>query len=382
MSFNYISVCSGIECPSVAWEGLGWNPTFFSEIEQFPSAVLKHHYPEVPNLGDMTKIHLSDEYKKAKESNSTNLVFGGTPCQSFSLAGLRKGLDDPRGNLALGFLKIVNELRPRWVVWENVPGVLSSWTDAEESEDGSKWQTNDFDTFTQGLRKCGYSLAWRILDAQYFGVPQRRRRVFVVAHLGNDWRTPASVLFEYNSLRRNPSPSKKEETQYPQDIVGSFATTNPTSKGIGLTIGTTKVDYVLPSENAKTLLASVNLKWDTTSENYAIRVDPRIFYMNQGWKPYLKDTTYTLLKNQDMECTNFLFDKFVRRLTPLEYERLQGLPDNYTKIPYRGKSADKCPMTPRYKACGNGIAVPVLKWLGERIQMVDNRINNAAQKSI
>lgn len=362
---DYISVCSGIECPSVAWKELGWKPRFFSEIEAFPSAVLKHHYPEVPNLGDMTKIHEKDEYKEAKTTRPIDLIIGGTPCQSFSLPGFRKGLDDPRGNLALHFLKIVNELRPRWVVWENVPGVLSSWTDEAESEDEERWQTNDFDTFTQGLRKCGYSLSWRILDAQYFGVSQRRRRVFVIGHIGEDWRTPSSVLFEQNSLRRNPSPSREEGAQDTADV----------ETGVGSS-DSKQLDFLLPNDTAKCLLTRGGGSGDITMEDYAIRIDPKICYFNQGWKPFLQENlAYTLLKDQGMKSTNFVLDKYVRRLTPLEYERLQGLPDNYTKIPYRGKTADNCPITPRYKACGNGIAVPVLKWIGERIQLVESMKN-------
>ena len=186
---KYGSVCSGIEAATVAWHPLGWTPAFFSEIEAFPNAVLKAHYSDVPNYGDMTKF-------KEWPREPIELLVGGTPCQSFSVEGLRKGMDDPRGNLALVFLAIADRLRPRWVVWENVPGVLSS-------DEG-----RDFGCFLGGLGELGYGFAYRILDAQYCGVPQRRRRVFVVGHLG-DWRPAAAVLFERESLSWNPPPSRE-----------------------------------------------------------------------------------------------------------------------------------------------------------------------------
>ncbi len=186
---KYLSVCSGIEAASVAWHPLGWQPVAFSEIEPFPSAVLAHHYPNVPNLGDMTKF-------QEWPDEPVDLLVGGTPCQSFSVAGLRKGLEDPRGNLMLTYLAIAQRYRPRWLVWENVPGVLSS--------NGGR----DFGTFLGALGELGYGWAYRVLDAQWFGVAQRRRRVFVVAHLG-DWQRAAAVLFERESVQRNPAPSRE-----------------------------------------------------------------------------------------------------------------------------------------------------------------------------
>jgi DNA (cytosine-5)-methyltransferase 1 len=185
----FLSVCSGIEAASVAWNPLGWKAVAFSEIEPFPSAVLAHHYPDTPNWGDMTK------YKEWPDV-PIDLLCGGTPCQSFSVAGLRKGLDDPRGNLMLTFGAIAAKYRPKWLVWENVPGVLSSN------------KGKDFGTFLGMLGELGYGFAYRILDAQFFGVPQRRRRVFVVGCLG-DWRSAAAVLFERHGLSGNPAPSRK-----------------------------------------------------------------------------------------------------------------------------------------------------------------------------
>jgi len=186
----YGSVCSGIEAATAAWHPLGWKPAFFSEIEPFPRAVLDHHYPEVPLHGDFTTIQ-DGEYRPI------DLLVGGTPCQSFSVAGLRGGLDDDRGNLALEFLKLAKRLRPRWVVWENVPGVLSS--------NGGR----DFGSILAGLGEVGYGFAYRVLDAQYFGLAQRRKRVFVVGYLG-DWRCAAAVLFERESMRGHPAPSREK----------------------------------------------------------------------------------------------------------------------------------------------------------------------------
>ena len=186
---RFLSVCSGIEAASVAWSPLGWKAVAFSEIEPFPCAVLAHHYHDTPNWGDMTK------YKDWPDV-SIDLLCGGTPCQSFSVAGLRKGLDDPRGNLMLTFGAIAAKYRPQWLVWENVPGVLSSNGGA------------DFGAFLGMLGQLGYGFAYRVFDAQYFGVAQRRRRVFVVGCLG-DWRSAAAVLFERHSLQGHPAPSRQ-----------------------------------------------------------------------------------------------------------------------------------------------------------------------------
>ena len=185
----YGSVCSGIEAASVAWHPLGWRASFLSEIEAFPRAVLSHHYPEVPLHGDFTTI-------AAGQYEPIDLLVGGTPCQSFSVAGLRGGLDDDRGNLALEYLRLADRLRPRWLVWENVPGVLSSN------------RGRDFGAILGGMVELGYGFAYRVLDAQFFGVAQRRRRVFVVGYAG-DWRRAAAVLFERHSLSGHPAPRRE-----------------------------------------------------------------------------------------------------------------------------------------------------------------------------
>jgi DNA (cytosine-5)-methyltransferase 1 len=189
MNMTYGSVCSGIEAATVAWHALGWQCAFVSEIEPFPCATLKHHYPNVPNLGDMTKHRDWPNY-------AIDILVGGTPCQAFSIAGLRTGLADPRGNLTLTFLSIVEQYQPRWVVWENVPGVLSD-------------ESGAFGSFLGGLEGIGYGFAYRVLDAQYFGLAQRRKRVFVVGHSGGQWQRAAAVLFEPESLRWDSAPSRE-----------------------------------------------------------------------------------------------------------------------------------------------------------------------------
>lgn len=182
---RYMSVCSGVEAASLAWRGLGWEPVAFSEIEPFPCAVLAARFPDVPNLGDMTKIEVTDEEIRgagfAVCRREVGLLVGGTPCQSFSVAGRREGLKGASG-LAFHFARLLREIQPEWFVWENVPGALSSRTDGQL----------DFNFLVRAFAECGYGLAWRILDAQYvrsksfpFAIPQRRRRLFVVGCLGD-----------------------------------------------------------------------------------------------------------------------------------------------------------------------------------------------------
>jgi DNA (cytosine-5)-methyltransferase 1 len=212
------SICSGIEAASQAWLPLGWHCSFMSEIEAFPRAVLQHHYPETALHGDFTTI-------RAGQYEPIDVLVGGTPCQSFSVAGLRGGLGDERGNLALEFLRLAGRLQPRWIVWENVPGVFSSVTHnapdprhpPDDMAEGSEWVGEDeydsdeshaFSCFLAGLSELGYGFAYRVLDAQYFGLAQRRKRVFVVGYFG-DWRRAAAVLFEPASLRWHPPPSRE-----------------------------------------------------------------------------------------------------------------------------------------------------------------------------
>ena len=252
---RYLSVCSGIEAASVAWHPLGWTPIGFSEIEPFPSAVLAHHYPKVKNYGDMSKFR-----DWSIRSGDIDLLVGGTPCQSFSIAGLRQGLKDPRGNLMLTFLAIAEHLKPKWIVWENVPGVLSS--------NGGK----DFGSFLGGLGELGYGFAYRILDAQWCrthghprAVPQRRRRVFVVGCLG-DHIGPAKVLFESESMLRYSAKSKATRKGTAADVeegVGSGGDGGvPSSRGEHLVFDESKPIYCGSDISASDTVTS---KWQKQS---------------------------------------------------------------------------------------------------------------------
>lgn len=310
---KYGSVCSGVEAASLAWEPLGWQPQWFSEIEAFPSAVLQHHWPDVANLGDMTSEHFRNN------TTPVDVLVGGTPCQSFSVAGLRGGLDDERGNLALEFCRLVDRLTPKWFVWENVPGVLSS--------NGGR----DFGSIVGAMAELGYNLAWRILDAQHFGVPQRRRRIFLVGHLGADERGATAALLESHSLQGPSAPSRERGKN-----IAPTVTSSPPFSRTGNDIGNTSVPHI-----AKCLTTRMRNSLDA-------------------------ETFITVSQGQFLQ---------VRRLTPRECERLQGMPDDYTRIPWRGKLSEDCPDGPRYKAIGNSMAVPVMRWIGERIQMVDNILN-------
>ena len=329
---NYLSVCSGIEAATVAWHDMGWNPVGFSEIEKFPSQLLAHHYPNVTNYGDMTK------FKEWNINEPVNLLVGGTPCQSFSIAGLRKGLEDPRGNLMLTYLAMADHFKPKWLLWENVSGVLSSN------------RGHDFATFLQGLAQLGYGFAYRVLDAQYFGVPQRRRRVFVVGCLG-DWRSAAKVLFESESLCGDITPSReiqqKNANSINQCIEESCALDGRNVR-------------MFSNENLKTFptLTATDYK---SAKSIAFKIRGGCA---GGGKGYLgnEHTAFTLSTNQDQQI---YYNTHIRRLTPVECERLQGFPDNYTNTP---TSSD----TVRYKALGNSMAVPVMRWIGNRIQGEEN----------
>lgn len=427
---RYGSVCSGIEAATVAWHSLGWQPAFFSEIDKFPCAVLAHHYPTVPCHGDFTTIG-ADEY------GAIDLLVGGTPCQSFSIAGLRKGLDDDRGNLALEFVRLAQRKRPRWVVWENVPGCLSI--------DGGR----AFGSILAGLGECGYGFAYRVLDAQYFGVPQRRERVFVVGCLGS-WQRAASVLFERESLRGDITPRREagqtvaayspssiggysegcgtlraqggdigggSETlichidyemncRTPDKAMGSLMKGSPT--GGGHQIPAVLMQHIDGGHTARTLTARydgsvthdrgpdivavpLNLQVITRHEalgegtgfGLGIDGDPAYtlsanhchgvacFQQNQLGEVRESDVMCTLNTNSNASGRNtplLRSGMTVRKLTPTECERLQGFPDGYTLVPYRGGHAAD---GPRYRAIGNSMAVPVMRWLGERIQKIE-----------
>jgi DNA (cytosine-5)-methyltransferase 1 len=437
---RYLSVCSGIEAASVAWESLGWTPVAFAEIEKFPSKVLAHHYPGVANLGDMTKFREWDI-----DRDAVNVLVGGTPCQSFSVAGLRKGLDDPRGNLALTFIAMVDHYRPEWVIWENVPGVLSS--------SGGR----DFGSFLGALGQLGYGFAYRVLDAQYFGVPQRRRRVFVVAHSSGDSRRAAEVLFEPESLRGDtPKGNRTGEKStaspvssvdangiqrtvmyenHPNDsrITGPVDPSPTVAARWGTGGGNTPLvqhtyrksrraqsaedfETWVPDGVTNTLncfdlgdIRSVDIVVEpiALAENTIGRqplnggngdgytVGGPMYTLNAtgvhgvahpahafkirgvghytgtnggvakpgtGGSGYMgqDEKAYTIATSQDQQIMHGMA---VRRLTPTECERLQGFPDGYTDI------MPETPDGPRYKALGNSMAVPVMRWIGSRIAL-------------
>jgi DNA (cytosine-5)-methyltransferase 1 len=494
---RYLSVCSGMEAASVAWHPLGWQPVGFSEIEPFPCAILKHRFPHIPNYGSLT------EYKQwPLEPGAIDLLVGGTPCQSFSVAGLRKGLDDPRGNLALVFLGLADKLKPRWIVWENVPGVLSSA--------GGR----DFGSFLGALVELGYGFAYRVLDAQHFGVPQRRRRVFVVACLG-DWRAPAEVLLESDCVRRDPKKGRAKGqgpaagaeggvgADHPEgcwwdggqvsqtlDAVLQKGQTMPEKNRFPAVLQPVVIDraafnqgqnaqyepHIAESEVMDSLVArgphavgqpipyrkskracstTDNETWveadaSNTLNNFDLGdtrtthavVEPFAWTQNQreevrilgdktgalalpgthqsnyiaehiahcsdvaptvtsSGPPYSRTgnerveadalavtfqpgnlrrdagadpsttTTTTLKASAGDQMPHIATAMAVRRLTPVECERLQGFPDNWSRISWKGKPEDQCPDGPRYKACGNSMAVPVMRWIGERIAAAD-----------
>jgi len=412
------SVCSGIEAASVAWHPLGWQAAWLSEIEPFPSAVLAHHYPDVPNLGDMT---LLPERILSGEVEAPDLFCGGTPCQAFSVAGLRNSLDDARGNLSLTFVGIANAIdhvrslrrEPAGVIfWENVPGVLSTKDNAFGCFlAGLAGEDNPLEPAGGKWTNAGYVLgpkravAWRLLDAQYFGVAQRRKRVFVVASARADF-DPAAVLFEFDGVRRDIAPSR----QSGQTVTGTIEASLGRSRGAGtptaavtahrmISFGEYSEDGTASAMKARdykdaTDLVAQPIPIDTM--NHIGRGDNHSFGDFEPGAP-----SYTLTKGHShavaqpvgftrcdhggdavidgtptMRCgSNYsahlaasIPNMAVRRLTPVECERLQGFPDGYTQISWRKKPADECPDGPRYKALGNSWAVPVVRWIGKRIQ--------------
>jgi DNA (cytosine-5)-methyltransferase 1 len=409
-----------MEAASVAWHPLQWTPVGFSEIEPFPCAILKHRFPNVPNYGDITK-----HAEWPIQPGAVDLLVGGSPCQSFSVAGLRKGMADPRGNLALVFLGLADRIKPKWIIWENVPGVLSS--------NGGK----DFGSFLGALGELGYGFAYRVLDAQNFGVPQRRRRVFVVACLGaGGWESAAKVLFEPESLRGDSSTSRKKGKGVAPDAGGG------SKEGcLPRTVGTICADShpgaytgqdaytgrLIPSHwEGSDIHPTLNQCHNIGSPGYSNQElfsqkgaglvpvpiqDGRDIEKHQnglgvgkpGDPAYTVDTTgsqaagviaiqgtiigrsknagpqgigateggpmFTLTKSDVHGVA--MQPMAVRRLTPRECERLQGFPDDWSLMPWKGKPVDQCPDGPRYKACGNSMAVPCMSWIGKRIAKIE-----------
>ncbi|KAA6204314.1 MAG: DNA cytosine methyltransferase [Candidatus Tokpelaia sp.] len=294
---RYATVCSGIGAPSVAWATLDWRPIFFSEIERFPCRLLAERFPQVPNHGDITKYKDWPDY-------AIDLLVGGTPCQSFSVSGKRQGLADRRGNLAMVYLAILGKYRPRWIIWENVLGVVSSNAG------------RDFSTFLSALAECGYHAAWRVLDARDYGLPQMRRRLFLVGYFG-DWRPAAKVLFEPDNLQDTAALGEEAQEADAEAARGGSYSDFYRRLGRG---------YYKPDKVASTCMASAN------------SADKSDIVLDCG-RP--------------------------RRLTPLEYERLMGYPDGWTDIAGASDTA-------RYQAIGNSMAVNCVRWIGQRISEVEN----------
>ncbi len=479
---RYGSVCSGIEAASAAWHTLGWQPAWFAEIEAFPSAVLAHHYPDVPNIGDFTQIAGAIE---AEAIEAPDVLVGGTPCQAFSVAGLRMSLADARGNLSLAFVELANAIdnfrRNRGqpagiIVWENVPGVLNT-------------SDNAFGCFVGGLAGCdtpisappgrGWTdsgvvlgpkraVAWRILDAQYFGLAQRRRRVFVVAS-ARDGFDPGAVLLEWDGLRRDSAPSREAreriaggaqeglgvggaavtmahgqggaevaedraptltcnheapiaflpETAHTLRAEGFDASEDGTGRGtplvpvsvaatqgvavplqeVGKRTGVSTTDpragigigqdgdamYTLQAGAQHGVAVSVALRGRDGGAACEVGDDVAFTLRASsggGDKPHVMAPIAFPANLSGTQCastedlapamgaknpTAVATAMQVRRLTPRECERLQGFPDGYTAIPWRKKPASECPDGPRYKALGNSMAVPVMRWIGARI---------------
>lgn len=446
---RYASVCSGVEAASLAWETLGWKPVFFSEIEPFPCEVLRQRFPDVPNVGDMTKID------GEKYAGTVDLLVGGTPCQGFSVAGKQRGLNDERSCLAMAYVRLLETMRPRWFVWENVPGALST--------NGGV----DFKRFIEAIDAIGYNLAWRVLDAQYVrvdsfpgAVPQRRRRLFAVGHSG-DWRHPAKVLFEPTGVLGDNPPIRRPwrgasscssedagvagqtsafwdggqvsgtlttrihdntrpEIGYCSIIIETYPIDSKNAKRrpdspygnnnvIGCvrdpsyTIDTAQIPsaIVVRSDNPADegckrfvcydnhaqdrrmsetgdVAPTINARSGTGGNNLPVvhciaeNIIGRKPENGGNGKGFQENLSYTL---DTAGVHGVCVRSFARKLTPLECERLMGFPDNWTRISWRGKPPEKCPDNHRYRACGNSMCVNVMRWIGNRIDMVENGID-------
>lgn len=439
---KYVSLFSGVEAASVAWRPLGWEAMAFCEIEPFPCAVLKERFPEVPNLGDVSKVDWGDF---VEEHGRPDVVVGGSPCQSFSVAGRREGLEGASG-LMWEYVRAAAELRPRWLLWENVPGALSS-THGE-----------DFRCLLESLDELGYRMAWRVLDAQFYGVAQRRRRLFLVGDLGAAGGGAAEVLFEPESMCGDPRPSREKRAAIASNAGigaqasgvfslqsdggtslnsngggwqcdGSAYTLNLIDRqavafaanqrgGVRLFGGDGQTVGAIPANQSGKQVQGIAFRWnsggktalsvgDTTPTVTAGDPPALAFEFHAGAKAgsaavsedvsptltadwrnpavCMSDATSNAAIDEDMSGTitahaekqqPMVSDGYVvRRLTPRECERLQGFPDDWTLIPWRGKPADECPDGPRYKAMGNSMAVNVMRWLGVRIDAVNEGEN-------
>jgi DNA (cytosine-5)-methyltransferase 1 len=413
---RFLSVCSGMEAASIAFEPLGWKAVGFCEIDPYASAVLAHRFPNTPNYGDLT------QHPQWPISNGdVDLIIGGPPCQAFSVAGLRRGLADPRGNLTLTYLGLVDRLRPEWVIYENVPGLLSV--------DGGR----TFGTFLHALGQLGYGWAYRILDAQHVGecrlhphrrgwsaVPQRRRRIFVVARRGaGGWASAAEVLSLREGLQRHLAAGGKkrqgvapdagggaEEGGLPRTVgticadshPGAYTgqdaytgrlipshwegsdihpTLNQSAKGSG---GVGASNQELFSQKGAYLVPGQPIPIHDQATRHAGKHGNKQDGKGNGLGVGKPGDPCPTLTRGDHHAVAIPFRKAkraqsphvaqpmaVRRLTPNECLRLQGFPDNHTNIPWKGKPEGQAPDGPQYKCAGNSFAVPVVRWIGTRI---------------
>lgn len=345
---RYVSIFSGIEAASVAWAPLGWEPVCFSEIEPFPCAVLRERFPGVPNLGDITKI---DWKGVVREHGAADLVVGGSPCQSFSIAGKRNGLEGASG-LMWEYVRCVREVKPDWILWENVPGALSSS------------HGEDFRCLLESLDACGYGLSWRVLDAQFFGLAQRRERLFVVGRLG-DVERPCEVLFEPESLSWDTPSSREKRQELAARAGGGAACAGFRCRHrpavIDLTGGEAQASRVYSSDGI-----APSLRAHGSGGN-----DLKVLCMADT-QPHASVSGAIPASQSGKQVQGVMDGYVVRRLTPRECERLMGFPDDWTRVQYRGKPAEECPDTPRYKSIGNSMAVPVMRWIGMRIQEAES----------
>ena len=369
---RYATFCSGVEGVSVAWEVLGgFEPVFFSEVDPFACAVLAHRWPWISSLGDLTKID------GAMWRGAVDVVWGSTPCQAFSFAGKRAGTADPRGALTAAFAKRCDEIDPTYVFWENVKGVLSDPTNgfgcllgALAGEDGplqppgGKWAHAGY---VLGPKR---TIAWRLFDAQHGGVPQRRERVFLVGS-ARDGADPRDLLFEREGLRRDSAPRSGAAAACAAGGRVAVDLVAFTSKDRGQDVG---LD-IAPTLRAMGHGAShANSGGQVAVAYSALTVALR--GRDGGGQIEVGDDVANALRTPGgggsyalaliIQWADQILAR-VRRLTPLECERLQGLPDRHTLIPYRGKPAQLCPDGPRYKAIGNGLAIPDVRWLGARL---------------
>lgn len=357
---TYGSVCSGIEAASVAFRDYGWQAAWFSEIERFPSSVLSHHYPEIVNYGDMRQI---SELILSESIQAPDILCGGTPCQAFSLNGSRKSLNDDRGNLSLEFCRIADAIdyirakrgeHASIIFWENVPGVLSTHDNAfgcfisqlggseyEIKPSNRRWPSAGIYV---GEKR---TVAWRVLDAQYFGLPQRRKRVFVVASARYDLDI-GEVLFECDHDRENAFADRERSGEVTGNNEDSNARFHQTTRSIAFKVRTK--GHCTGEKGG----AIINTK--VSGGHGMIIAHEKTFTLSTSQHQYI---TYTTEESGAY--------KHFRKLTPRECERLQGFPDDYTLIEYNGSMA---PDSLRYRAIGNSWPINVIRWIAGRINTI------------